>query len=270
MKKTTQLTMYTEKIGISDLLEILAVMFAAVGFLIVAWFKVVRVQETSVYGSLLFGALVLWSIKTILFLGICLFVYYTIYTLSFLYNQGPVAILNVQGIWINRYGFAPWGEITEFVVHLKQGMPRQFKLIDITVKDLPNMSKDSDWSILLLIFLVKLVGGKSNHIMLANIDAKNQDVVSFVKRYVKNCHVAKMINTKPGTVPVADASNKASLLYTCLKVAAVSFVLYGVIIGPIYFICVYFSYHISAHIYALSALTVVQIIRYAYLDPENR
>lgn len=92
----------------------------------------------------------------------------------------PVAILNQDGIWLARFGFIDWKEISEFALYSYKGTP---EVIGIRVKNNAKISKQSSIAGKLDFFWAKLMGYPP--IRLSGIALENDEVISFARQFLQ-------------------------------------------------------------------------------------
>lgn len=91
-----------------------------------------------------------------------------------------VAILNQDGIWLARFGFIEWKEISEFAPYSYRGTP---EVIGIRVKNNEKISKQSSIAGKLDFFWAKFMGYPP--IRITGIALENGEVISFAKQFLQ-------------------------------------------------------------------------------------
>jgi hypothetical protein len=119
--------------------------------------------------------------QVILALLITLFLLGFIFTLQFLKQNKPAAILNKDGIWVNYYNFISWQDIDDFDTYMYKNLPIEF--ISISVKDIHKLSKNASLYGKIGIFWSKIFGYPP--ITLAGLELENDEIITFAKQLLK-------------------------------------------------------------------------------------
>ena len=174
-------------------------------FLSIAAFKLFLVPINSFKATISssYFSYVLVPFQVIIGFSIVLFAFLWFYLLIQMIDKQPVAILNKQGIWINRHGLIPWQHIEAIYPYIShpdnvKNLPVQIQAKNIAVgikikKDsLFLISEQSSWGGKSVLFWAKLLGNfyakfldYHHHITLSCTNIPAEEIISFAHRYIK-------------------------------------------------------------------------------------
>jgi len=180
MNKKIKLVVGIDKKHIFLGLIIVPIMIAIMLALLFFISRVNIVSISSCYSNL-FLLFFIFFTRITLYVLIGAFSIIAVYLPFLLIYNGPLAILDLNGIWIKNYNFIPWKNIKEFVLYSPYGTAEN---IGIYVKDTALLFKQSSLSGKMSILSAKLFG--NYHITLANPDnSKSAEIMFFYNRHIK-------------------------------------------------------------------------------------
>ncbi len=136
----------------------------------------------STYFYILIGAYFTRVIKIALGIIIFFFVYTFLYTLWFVWvNDNPAAILDSEGIWVNRFNFIPWEDIKACPIFTYPGTP--IENVSIMVKDQKKLFKSANIGGKITLLWAKLFNYP--HIILNGVTVENEDIILYAHAHMK-------------------------------------------------------------------------------------